>query len=183
MPADDLSSLYQLLVESQRALAGDAAASKRAAEWLGWLERHAATASTPAARTVFDSHRLAAAIAAGDPERAVPALLQSELELPRDYNAPARLALAYKQAGRLDQALAAAYRALRLVYGPRKLRIFSTKADILEAKGDRAALARLLKQASRYARSLPEAQRPARLVESLEQRRRALDTPPSKATG
>jgi hypothetical protein len=46
---------------------------------------------------------------------------------------------------RFPDALAAVDRALGLVYGPRTLRVIATKADILEAQGDRAGAAAALK--------------------------------------
>ncbi|MFY0581916.1 hypothetical protein ACN28S_53410 [Cystobacter fuscus] len=47
--------------------------------------------------------------------RAVPAIEQSERELPNDYNPPARLANLYRRLNRLDDALAASTRALAKV--------------------------------------------------------------------
>jgi tetratricopeptide (TPR) repeat protein len=178
IPADDRSSIYGMLVDARRAADDPEGATRVALEWLGYLEREAARAPAPEARIVFDSHRVAAAIAAGDAERAVPALLQSELEFPRDPNAPARLAILYKEAGRLDQALAAVDRALALVDGPRRLRVYTTKADILVARGDEKGARRVLKQALRHARKLPAGQRSTSAIENLEQRLARLGTKP-----
>ena len=68
-------------------------------EWLTFLEGEAAKAPNPDARAVFDSHRMAAAMVLGDPMRVVPAIEQSEKDLPSDYNPPARLANALPDAG------------------------------------------------------------------------------------
>jgi tetratricopeptide (TPR) repeat protein len=170
MAADDRSSLYLLLVAA-RDDASDAGGSKALAEqWLAFLDREAESAPSASARAVFDPHRLSAAIAAGEPSRAIPMLKRSEADFPKDYNPPARLAVAYREAGRLDEALAAADRALRLAYGPRKIRVFSTKADVLEKMGDPAGARSVLEQALRYAEKLPKAQVPPSAVEGLKRR-------------
>ena len=45
--------------------------------------------------------------------------------------------------------------------------MYSTKADILQKKGDTAAAKALLEEALRYAESLPKAQVSSRSIESL----------------
>jgi tetratricopeptide (TPR) repeat protein len=166
--ADDRSSLYGELV-GYRKDAGDEAGSKALAErWLKFIEEQSAKAKDVEARAAFDSHRVAAALELGDPARAIPALEASERDLPKDYNPAARLAVLYRAAGRLDDALHASDRALARAYGPRKLRIYLTRAEILQDKGDGAARKRALEEALAYAGTLPEAQRPKRLVEQIE---------------
>ena len=95
-------------------------------------------APTQEARAAYDPHRLEAAIALGDPQRAVPALEASERDLPGDYNGPARLGIAYLELGRYDDALRRPrQRALKKVYGPRRLRVEETRATgALRKKGD-----------------------------------------------
>lgn len=168
--ADDRSSIYGELV-SHRKDTGDAAGAKALAErWLAFLEAQAAKATGVEARAAFDSHRVAAALELDDPGRAIPALETSERDLPDDYNPPARLAVLYRAAGRLPDALAASDRALARAYGPRKLRIYLTRADVLSDMGDAAAAKQALEAALAFAGTLPEAQRPTRLVEQLETR-------------
>jgi tetratricopeptide (TPR) repeat protein len=127
-------------------------------------------------RVAFDSHRVGAALALGDPARAVPALLASERDLPEDYNPPARLAILYREMGRYDEALVESQRALDKAYGARKLRIFDTRADIFARKGDPAAARRTLEEALAYADSLPRSQQPQALLAQL---RKKLATIPS----
>jgi hypothetical protein len=71
-------------------------------------------------------------------------LTESERDFPEDYNPPARLARAYLEAKRLDDAKAAVDRAAARVYGPRALRVFVLAADVAKARDDvgaeRAAL-------------------------------------------
>ncbi len=170
MAADDRAGLYGALVDARKEMGDEASAKKIAAEWLAFLDEEASRTPSPQARAVLDSFRLAAAIEAGEPARAVAALERSEKELPGDYNPPARLAVAYEEMGRYDDALAAADRAMKLVYGPRKLRIFSTRAGILEKQGDKAGAREALQEALRYAETLPKAQVSARSVEALKAR-------------
>ena len=133
--ADDRSGLYELLCELRAEAGDDAGARTCAGQWLTFLEAEAGRAPTPAARAVFDAHRVLAAMAVGEPARAVPALEQSERDLPGDYNAPARLALLHRAAGACEPSLAASDRALATVYGPRRLGVMEQKAKTLQDCG------------------------------------------------
>ena len=170
MPADDRSGLYEAMVEGRAELGDEAGAKALAAEWIAFLEGEAAKASNPEARAVFDSHRMSAAMVLGDPKRAVPALEQSEKDLPGDYNPPARLAVLYRLLGRLDDALAANDRALAKVQGARRLRVLSDRSAILDARGQKDAAVKTVEEAIAYAKSLPEAQVSKRQLEALEKR-------------
>ena len=152
--ADDRSDLYDYVIGALRQLGDTEGASRAARSWVAFLEQQAARARTPAARAVFDSHRTLAYIALGQPQLAIPMLDQSERDFPSDYNPPARLATVYLAMKRTDDALAAVKRALERAYGPRKLRIWSLEADILEAKGDRAGAREALRAALDYARTV-----------------------------
>jgi tetratricopeptide (TPR) repeat protein len=159
--ADDRSSLYEYLVMALRKQGDEPGAKKLAREWLTYLDREARAAPNPEARTALDGHRLEAALDLGDPALAVPALLQSERELPADFNPPARLAMAYRELGRYPEALAESQRALARAVGPRRLRILSERAAVFEKQGDRAARAKTLQQALDLAATMPAAQQPA----------------------
>ena len=144
--ADDRSALFEELVETKKER-GDAAGAKATARaWASFLEQAASRAPTKQARAVFDPHRLSAYLAAGEPERAVPMLVESERDFPDDYNPPARLARAYLDEKRLDDARAAIDRAGARVYGPRSLRVFDLAADIAKARGDVASERAALEQ-------------------------------------
>lgn len=167
--ADDVSGVYEGLVTEREAAKDAAGAAALAREWLAFLDGVAAKATTPAARAAFDAHRVSAAIASKQAERLVDPLRRSEKELGDDYNPPARLALVYRELGRLDDALAAADRALsKCKEGPRKLRLYDTKASILEKKGDQAGRKKVLGEALAYAKALPKAQRPEGRIAALE---------------
>jgi tetratricopeptide (TPR) repeat protein len=131
--ADDRSSLFEEIVLALRSGGNEVAAMDMAMKWRDFLEGEAAKAATPAARAVFDSHRMLAYAAVGKPERAIPMLEQSERDFPDDYNPPARLAKVHLDLGHLDIALEAIGRAESRAYGPRTLRVLSIKADILMA--------------------------------------------------
>ena len=174
--ADDRSAGYMSLVEARKDAGDKAGASKAAEEWATFLEGQAAAAKTPEQRAVFDSHRLSAYLELGQPERAIPMLEASEKDLPDDYNPKARLAVAYLEMKRLDDALAASNRALPRVSGPRRLRVLQTRADILAAKGEAVAARKTLEDALAYAESLPPGQRSERAIKALQKR---LATPPT----
>ena len=172
--ADDRSSAYGVLVELRNTRGDPAGAKEMAGRWMTFLESQAAAARSVEARAAFDSHRVSAALALGDPVRAVPALLASERDLPDDYNPPARLAILYREMGRFDEALAASRRALDKAYGARKLRIFDTLADVYAKKGDPASARRTLEEALAYADTLPKSQQPQTLLAQLRKKASAI---------
>src|ERR1700682_6602768 len=170
LAAEDVSAVYQTL-EEERDAAGDMAGKKGVlAEHLTFLERQAAAARTPERRAVFDSHRLGASLDLGQPERAISMLEQSEKDAPDDYNPPARLATAFKAMKRWDAAGAACDRALSKAYGPRRIGILQTRADIEAARGDTAASRRFLEEALRTAESFPEGQRSEKTISALKKK-------------
>lgn len=172
--ADDKSGLYEMLIEA-RALQRDVPGKKAlAGQWLAFLEAEAKKAPNPAARAVFDPHRTSAAIAAGEPLRAEAALKQSEVDFPEDYNPPARLALIYREVGKLDEALAAADAALKKAYGPRKLRLYETRASVQAKQNDVKGQKATLQEALDYGRALPAPQRPEKTLARIEAALKAL---------
>jgi tetratricopeptide (TPR) repeat protein len=170
LSADDRSGLYIALIDGREAVKDEEGAQKLREQWVSFLEGEAAKAKTPEQRAVFDSHRLSAYLALKQPERAVPMLEQSERYLPDDYNPPARLASAYRAMGKYDEAMAASDRALAKAYGPRKIGILRTRADIYAAKGDKEAARRTIEEAIRFAESLPKEQRSEQTIASLKKR-------------
>jgi tetratricopeptide (TPR) repeat protein len=175
--ADDVSSSYLSLMRARKD-AGDAAGARKDTEaWAAFLEAQAVGAKSPEQRAVFDSHRLLAYLELEQPQRAIPMLQASEADLPGDYNPPARLAVAYLEMKKLDEALAASSRALPKVSGPRRIRVLQTRADIFAAKGDAAASREALEQALAYAESLPAGQRSEGTIKALKTK---LEKPPAK---
>ncbi|HSE64721.1 MAG TPA: tetratricopeptide repeat protein [Thermoanaerobaculia bacterium] len=168
--ADDVSAVYETLAAEREAAKDEEGKKEVLRARAAFLEAAAAKAKTPDARAVFDSHRLGTYLDLGEPERAVPMLRASERDLPDDYNPPARLALAYKAMKKYDEALAASDRALAKAYGPRKLGILQTRADIYKEKGDSAAARKTIEEAVKVAESLPEGQRSERTIASLKKK-------------
>lgn len=168
--ADDLSSLYETLARERGASKDEEGRRRVLSDWASFLEREAARARSPEERAVFDSHRLSAYLALGEPEKAVRMLEASERDLPDDYNPPARLAIAYGAIKRYEDALAASDRALAKAYGPRKLGLLQTRADIFQQKGDSAAARQTIEEALRASESLPLAQRSEKTVAALKRK-------------
>ena len=168
--ADDRSDLFGYVVGALRELGRDADVNRVAQAWSTFLDEQAARAPTPAARAVFDAHRVRAYAAIGQPERALPMLAQSEHDFPEDYNPPARMAAVYLGAKRYEEALDALKRALGRAYGPRKLQIFALEADVYEAKGDRASVLGALQTALDYARVVSLTARYVELRDALARR-------------
>jgi tetratricopeptide (TPR) repeat protein len=170
LSADDKSQIYDSLVSARLALMDEEGAHKLREEWASFLEGEAKKGKTPEQRAVFDSHRLNIYMDLKQPERAIPMLTESERELPDDYNPPARLGLVYRTMGRYDEALAAYDRALKKVYGPRKITVLRGKADTYALKGDKESAKRTLEEAIHYAESLPEGQRSDATIASLKKK-------------
>ncbi len=171
---DDRSGMYATLYDARQDAKDEAGAKKAAAEWAAFLEGAAARARTVEERAVFDSHRLSAYLELGQPERAVAFLKESEQASPGDYNPPYRLAIAYNALKQWDDALAASQRSLGHAYGPRKLRIYSVRADAFAGKGDKDAARRTLDEAITYGEALPDGQRSESLIASLRKKRDGL---------
>ena len=139
-------------------------------QWAAFLEGEAAKAKTAEQRAVYDSHRLTAYLALKTPEKAIPMLEQSERDFPKDYNPPARLAVAYRAMGKYDDALAASARALARAYGPRKIGIYRNRADIFTLKGDKENARKTIEEAIRYAEGLPKEQRSDATIDAMKKK-------------
>ena len=170
LSGDDRSGLHESLVEACKALKDEEGAKKEAAKWAAFLEGEAAKAKTPEQRAVYDSHRMTAYMDLGTPEKAAPMLEQSERDLPKDYNPPARLGTIYRLMKKYDESLAAYDRALKLAYGPRKIGILRGRADTLAAKGDKEGAKQTIRDAIAYAKSLPSGQVSERMISALEKK-------------
>jgi hypothetical protein len=168
--ADDISSVYENLAAEREAAKDEEGRKKVLSARAAFLEAEAARAKNPDARAVFDSHRLSTYLALNEPARAIPMLEASERDLPDDYNPPARLAVALNALKKYDEALAASDRALARAYGPRKIGILRTRAEIYAARGDPAAARKTMEETVRYAESLPAGQRSEKTVAALKKK-------------
>jgi len=180
LAADDRSALYESLHDA-REDAHDAEGAERVAkEWVADLDAAARNAKTPEQLTALDPNRLSAYNAAGELEKAIPMLEKSQEDFPDDYNPPARLAHVYLKLKRYDEALKASDQAMAKVYGPRKLRVYSERADIYAAMGDQPAARKTVQDALAYAEALPPGQRSESAIASL---RKQLGTESESAAG
>lgn len=171
--ADDRSGVFEALVDHFKET--DAAEAKKiAGAWAAFLETEAKKAKGPAARAVFDAHRMLAYLALGEPARALPMLTASEADFPDDYNPPARLAKVHLEMGALDLAKAAIGRALAKAYGPRRLRLLALAADVAKARGDLAAEKAALDEAIALGQKTKPTGGYAKLLVQLEARRKKL---------
>jgi len=168
--ADDRAGLYEGLVGAAEARKDEAERKRLAEAWWSFLVAERGKARTAEARTMHDAWIVGAALALGDPARAVPLLQASERDAPKDYNPPYRLAVLYLELKRLPEALAASERALALAYGPRKVRVLSQLATVQEARGDPAAARRALEDALAFSAALPPSQRNERAEQRLRTR-------------
>lgn len=166
---DDRSGVYIALLGAREAVGDDKGYKMIAGQWAAFLDGAAAAAKTPAARAVFDSHRLSAYLELDEPEKAVPFLEQSERDFPGDYNPPARLAIAYRAMKEWDEGIAAAERALSKngTAGPRRLLILQNLAQLYEGKGDKEGARRTLAEAVAFGEALPEGARSDSRVKAL----------------
>ncbi|MEO7973094.1 MAG: tetratricopeptide repeat protein, partial [Thermoanaerobaculia bacterium] len=166
--ADDRSGLYISLIGARDNSKDEAGKKQLIGEWIALLESSAAQAPTPAARAVFDSHRLSAYLEIGEPQRAIPMLEASERDFPADYNPPSRLAVSYRAMKDYPRALAASDRALPLAYGPRRLGILRTRAKIQAEGGNPAAAVATLETTVKEARALPAGQVSERTLQAIQ---------------
>lgn len=171
--ADDRSGVFEALVDHLEKT-DPADAKKVAAAWAAFLEVEAKKAKGPAARAVFDAHRMLAYLALGEPARALPMLAASEADFPDDYNPPARLAKVHLEMGSLDLAKAAIGRALARAYGPRRLRLLALAADVAKARGDLPAEKAALDEAIALGQKTKPTGGYAKLLVQLEARRKKL---------
>lgn len=168
--ADDRSGLFEALVAYYKAEGDTASARQMARAWATFLEEQAGRAPTKEARRVFDGHRLEAYLELGEPERAIPMLQETERDFPADATTPARLAMAYAAQQRWGEALVAIERALTRGYGPRMLRYYEQKSDVLFAKGDKPKAKKALEEGVAYGQKLRLSGAAARALEALKLR-------------
>jgi len=170
LSGDDRSGYYISLIGAHDASKDEAGATKLRKEWSAFLDHEAARAKTAEERAVYDPHRLTAYIELKVPEKAIPMLELSEKEFPSDYNPPSRLSAAYRAMKKWDEAIAASKRALSKAEGPRRLVIYRGLADGYLGRGDNASARTTLKEAVDYAGKLPEGQRNANAIASLQKK-------------
>jgi thioredoxin-like negative regulator of GroEL len=133
-------------------------AKRLAEQQLALLNEAASKAPTPLAAMTYNWQRAEVSVYLGRPLEIVPALEKSAKDLPDEYDPRARLGWVYWKAGKLDEAAKWTDEALKLVYGPRRGRILTQRADIAAAAGDVAAERALREEAVKLWEGLPPSQ-------------------------
>lgn len=130
---DDRSTMLGLLYDASVTLGDEKAQRNFLRQRLDLLEAAARAAPSPAARATFDDHRMSVYLALGQRAKAIEMLEASEAAQPNNFNHPWRLAVVYLESRQIELGLAAIERALARGYGGRKLRLYTTKIDLLVA--------------------------------------------------
>jgi len=131
--ADDHSSILATLSSIYKKLGNDLLAHRTKVQQMTLLERAAQKAPSPKSKATFDAHRLSCYLGLGELAKAEHMLKKTQKELPNDFNTLWRLAILYRHMDRYDEGISAVDEALRLGYGPRRIRLFSAKIDLLVA--------------------------------------------------
>jgi tetratricopeptide (TPR) repeat protein len=161
MSVDDRSDAMASTREALEALGNKDEAHIVAEKQRAMLDDAAAKAATPFAAMTYNWPRAEVYVYLGRALDLVPALEKSAKDLPEEYDPRARLGWLYLKAGKLDDAARWTDQALSLVYGPRKARIVTQRADIAKAAGDTAAERTYREQVVKLWESLPPEQQSA----------------------
>lgn len=132
---DAMANLRDALVALDRAPEARAVAEQARA----MLDEAADKAPNPMAAMTFNWPRAEVYAFLERSLELVPALEKSVRDLPNEYDPPARLGWVYWKGGKLDEGAKWIDAAIKLVYGPRKVRLLTQRAEIAAAQHDKAA--------------------------------------------
>ena len=158
LSVDDRSDAMANLRETLEALDNKAAAKATAEKQRVLLDDAASKAPTPMAAMTYNWPRSEVYVYLGRPLDLVPALEKSAKELPTEYDPRARLGWVLFKAGKLDEAVKWTDEALKLVYGPRKVRVLGQRADIANQQGDKPGEKRFRQEIVKTLEALPPSQ-------------------------
>ena len=158
MSVDDRSDAMASLREALDALGKRDDAHAVAEQQRAMLDAAAAKAGAPMAAMTYNWPRAEVYVYLGKPLELAPALEKSAKDLPKEYDPRARLGWIYYKAGKLEDAAKWTDQAIALVYGPRKARVLTQRADIAKAAGDAAAEKSFREQVVKVWESLPAGQ-------------------------
>ena len=175
--SDALATLRELLDELDRHPDAVATAQRQRA----LLDDAAAKATAPMARMTYNWQRCDVYVYLGVPLELVPALEQSAKDLPTEYDPRARLGWLYLKADKLAEAATWTDAALALVYGPRKARLLSQRAEIAAKQHDKAGEKHYRQEVVKLWESLPPGQANPDALTKAKQTLAALD-PTTAAT-
>jgi tetratricopeptide (TPR) repeat protein len=158
LSVDDRSDAMASLRETLEALGNKDEAHAVAEKQRALLDETAAKAPTPIAAMTYNWPRAEVYVYLGKPLELAPFLEKNARDLPDEYDPRARLGWIYYKGGKLDDAAKWTDEALKLVYGPRKGRVLTQRADIAAAAGDHALEKKLREDAVKLYESLPPGQ-------------------------
>ncbi|MDD5307192.1 MAG: thioredoxin family protein [Deltaproteobacteria bacterium] len=153
--ADALAVLADIAEMQKDEAARKAAHEKR----LELLEADVAAQKDVEHARIHDYARMTSYLALGRGDEAVKMLKERTSQLPGSYEAWARLASAYHEIKRDDDAIPAVQKAIELSYGPRRLRYLTLLADILAAQKDVSGERKTVQALIDDAEKLPPGQR------------------------
>lgn len=163
--SDAMANLRQTLLALDRQADAKAVAERQRA----LLDEAAAKAPSPIAAMTFNWPRAEVYTFLERPLELVPALERSVRDLPAEYDPPARLGWIYWKGGKLDEAAAWTDAAIKLVYGPRKVRVLTQRAEIAAAQGDPAAARAARAEIVKTLEALPAGQATPEAIERAKQ--------------
>jgi thioredoxin-like negative regulator of GroEL len=175
--SDALATLRELLDAIDRHPDAVATAQRQRA----LLDEAAAKATAPMARMTYNWQRCDVYVYLGVPLELVPALEQSAKDLPTEYDPQARLGWLYLKADKLPEATKWTDAALAMVYGPRKARVLTQRAEIAAKQHDKAAEKHYRQEVVKLWESLPPGQANPDALAKAKQAVAALD-PKTAAT-
>jgi Flp pilus assembly protein TadD/thiol-disulfide isomerase/thioredoxin len=172
---DDRADGMATLAELEATLGNPDGAEAMHAQRLRLLDDAVAKTTTEQQAQVHDYARMNSLFALGRGAEAVTLLQARAAAIPDDYEPRARLASALFRLQRFDEARVAIDDAIRLSYGPRRLRYLLLKADIDTARADLPAARAALQAVVDYGAALDLAMKAEGLVKTATERLRALD--------
>ncbi len=179
LSVDDRSDAMASLRETLDAVGKKAQAKAIAEQQRKLLDTTAAKAGTPLAAMTYNWPRAEVYVYLGKPLELVPALEKSAHDLPNEYDPRARLGWLYFKAGKFAEAAKATDEALAMVYGPRKGRVLSLRADIAAGAKDPAERG-FREQAVKLFESLPASQQNPDALAAAKAALAAIDAPATK---
>ncbi|HWO19294.1 MAG TPA: thioredoxin family protein [Kofleriaceae bacterium] len=171
--SDAMANLRTMLLALDRKAEAKAVAERQRQ----LLDDTAAKAPTPLAAMTYNWPRAEVYAFLERPLDLVPALEKSVRDLPAEYDPPARLGWIYLKGGKLDLAAQWTDAALKLVYGPRKGRVLTQRAEIAAKAGDRAAERAARAELVKTLEALPPGQTTPQAIEKAKQALADLDRP------
>lgn len=169
LSVDDRSDAMMNLRETLAALGLEPEAKKLAEKQRTLLDEAATKAKTPLAAMTYNWPRAEVYVYLGKPLELVPALEKSAADLPKEYDPRARLGWIYLKGDKLAEAVTWTDQALKLVYGPRKVRVLAQRAEIAAKQKDKAAERLFKEEIVKTLEGLPAGQTTREAIEKAKQ--------------